>query len=163
MWVQKACVLTPRVPLSAPAVSSSKLKLLAGVHPFPSAPPRPPPASAPARLAASAWPLLPTEPTAAPAALPGPGPRPGRCRSRLTCATAEPAATCRVPGCGKGRRLFSFRVRPAPPPAPPPRAVRKAGRGPELHGRVGPRGLKGDLKHRTEGSPENAAVGGASI
>lgn len=42
MWVQKACVLTPRVPLSAPAVSSSKLKLLAGVHPFPSAPPRPP-------------------------------------------------------------------------------------------------------------------------
>lgn len=64
---------------SAQAVGSSQLRLTARILPFPSALPRPSPASAPACPAGFARPLLPTQPTAASAALPGPGPSPGRC------------------------------------------------------------------------------------
>lgn len=161
MWVQKARVLTQRHPLSArqPRQSAHPSSGWRPVSfPFPQLyrdllplPPQPAPPGSPDHSCPPS--RRPPQPRCQAEAQTRVGAR----RSSLTCATTEPAETSQMPGCGRGRRLFSFRVRPAPPPAPPPRAVRKAGRGRGLHGGVGPRGeLKAVGK---EGSPENATWG----
>lgn len=78
---------------SARAVSSSQLRLTVGVHPFPSAQPRPPLASAPVRPTPPhrSCPLSRRQPRSHyQAEVQG---RVGARRSRLTCATTGSAST----------------------------------------------------------------------